>query len=205
MRLLCANALAVLLLVPCLRAQRPEHPRDPEAEKEEIESGIPIHSEAVVKACSGCHKADEKQRLSRISWRRTTPEGWEETIKRMISLNGLSMEPAQAREVLRYLADNLGLAPEEAKPAAFEVEKRIIEFKYPVKDVEETCSKCHSVGRVMLQRRTRSEWELLIAMHRGYYPLSDFQAFRHTGPRRRQIGGGIRERLRPTSVIRWTK
>ena len=32
------------------------------------------------------------------------------------------------------------------------------------------------------QRRTKAEWDLLIAMHRGWYPLVDNQAFRRTGP-----------------------
>jgi quinohemoprotein amine dehydrogenase len=44
------------------------------------------------------------------------------------------------------------------------------------------------MGRVILQRRTRSEWDLLIAMHRGWYPLVDFQAFRRTGPMPREPG-----------------
>ena len=44
------------------------------------------------------------------------------------------------------------------------------------------------MGRVISQRRTKSEWELLIAMHRGYYPLSDFQAFRRTGPPQTEPG-----------------
>ena len=68
--------------------------------------------------------------MTRISYRRTTPEGWEQTIKRMITLNNLTFEPAEARDVLRYLADHHGLAPEEAKPAAFEVERRQIEYTY---------------------------------------------------------------------------
>ena len=34
----------------------------------------------------------------------------------------------------------------------------------------------------MSQRRTRDEWELLLATHRAYYPLVDFQAFRRGGP-----------------------
>jgi quinohemoprotein amine dehydrogenase len=41
---------------------------------------------------------------------------------------------------------------------------------------------------VVSQRRTRAEWELLIAMHRGYYPLSDFQAFRRGGPPQTEPG-----------------
>jgi hypothetical protein len=34
------------------------------------------------------------------------------------------------------------------------------------------------MGRVILQRRTKEEWDLLINMHRGWYPLVDAQACR---------------------------
>src|ERR1051326_7958136 len=157
--------------------------------KEEIEQGIPITSELVRKSCSPCHKVDEKMRMSRISYRRTTPEGWEETIKRMVSLDGVRVEPGAARQILKYLANNLGLPPQEAKPAALEGERRMLDYKYTAdKDTEATCIKCHSMGRVISQRRTKGEWELLIAMHRGYYPLSDFQAFRRMGPMQTEPG-----------------
>jgi quinohemoprotein amine dehydrogenase len=170
-------------------AAQPDAAKKAADNKEEIEQGIPVASEVVRSACSPCHKVDEKQRMTRISYRRTTPEGWEETIKRMASLNGVHMEPAAARQILRYLANNHGLAPEEAKPAAFEVERRMIDYKYAAdKDTETTCIKCHSMGRVISQRRTKGEWELLIAMHRGYYPLSDFQAFRRGGPPQTEPG-----------------
>ena len=155
----------------------------PAADEEKKDEGIPVSNALVRQKCGGCHRADDKGRMTRISYRRTTPEGWEETIKRMVSLNDLKIEPAEAREILRYLADHHGLAPEEAKPGAFEVERRMIDYKYAGdKDTEETCIKCHSFGRVLLQRRTKEEWELVLAMHRGYYPLVDFQAFRRGGP-----------------------
>jgi quinohemoprotein amine dehydrogenase len=185
----CVVSLAVLSLSLLAQQETPAQPKEPtEKQKEEIDSGIPITSELVRKSCSPCHKADEKLRLTRISWRRTTPEGWEHTLKRMLELNGLQLEPAEAREVLRYLANNLGLAPEEARKAAFEGEKRTIDYHYPDKDVDQVCSRCHSLGRVISQRRSKTEWELLISMHRGYYPLSDFQAFRRGGPPATQPG-----------------
>ena len=171
----------LLASVLALTAMAQDQPAPPD-------EGTPITSDAVRTTCSPCHKADDKGRLTRISYRRTTPEGWEQTIKRMVSLNGLRLEPAAAREILKYLANNLGLAPEEAKPAYFEVEHVTPDYKYADHDTEETCSKCHSIGRVMLQRRTRTEWELLIAMHRGYYPLSDFQAFRRMAPMQTEPG-----------------
>jgi quinohemoprotein amine dehydrogenase len=147
------------------------------------EEGIPITDETTRKACGSCHRPDDKNQLSRISFQRNTPEGWQNTIQRMAALNGLNIDPATARHVVKYLANNLGLAPEEAKPAAWEVEKRWIDFKYTAStDAENACNKCHSLGRVISQRRTRGEWELLIAMHRGWYPLVDNQAFRRGGP-----------------------
>lgn len=162
----------------------PTPPPEPKPEEE----GFPIASAAVKEACGFCHKADDKGLMTRISYRRTTPEGWQQTIRRMAALNGAGMEPEKAREVLRWLADNLGLAPEEARPAAFEVERRMIDYKYADKDTEQVCSKCHSMGRVIAERRTKEEWELLIAMHRGFFPLSDFQAFRRLEARRTTPG-----------------
>ncbi len=152
------------------------------ASQTKAEEGIPIPNAVVQKACAPCHTVDDKQQISRISFRRNTPEGWQQTIRRMVALNGLRIEPATAREVVKYLSDHLGLAPEEARPAAFEAERRIVDYKYENADAERTCNVCHSMGRVISQRRTREEWNLLIAMHRGWYPLVDNQAFRRPGP-----------------------
>jgi quinohemoprotein amine dehydrogenase len=175
-RVSCAAVVLLFGASAPLLAQRPPAPAV------EVEPGIPVRSEAVQKACGSCHAKDDKGNLTRISYRRTTPEGWQETVKRMATLNGAPIEPSQAREVVRYLANEQGLAPEEARPAAFEVERRIIEYSYPDKDTQRACGACHSIGRPMLQRRTGEEWELLVAMHRGYYPLVDFQAFRNPAP-----------------------
>ena len=165
-----------------LGQQQPAAPAStaPQAKAEE---GIPIADATVQKACGPCHTVDDKQQISRISFRRNTPEGWQETIRRMVALNGLRIEPQTARDVVKYLSNHLGLAPEEARPAAFEAERRIVDFKYAANaDAEGVCNKCHSLGRVISQRRTREEWNLLIAMHRGWYPLVDNQAFRRPGP-----------------------
>ena len=171
---------AVLLLTIAVSAQAPQPTAAPTAKPEE---GIPITDATVVKACGSCHKPDDKGQLSRISFQRNTPEGWQDQIQRMAALNGLNIEPATARQVVKYLSNNLGLAPEEAKPAAWEAERRLIDFKYTANaDAESTCNKCHSLGRVISQRRTKGEWDLLIAMHRGWYPLVDNQAFRRAGP-----------------------
>jgi len=175
-------AAATVLLMSALlsAAQAPQPTSAPAAKPEE---GIPITDATVQKACGSCHRADDKQQMSRISFQRNTPEGWQTIIQRMAALNGLNIDPATARQVVKYLSTNLGLAPEEAKPVAWEAERRLIDFKYSANaDAESTCNKCHSLGRVITQRRTKTEWDLLIAMHRGWYPLVDNQAFRRGGP-----------------------
>jgi quinohemoprotein amine dehydrogenase len=164
-------------------------PTPPDPAVAAAEAGIPVTSDLVVTACGGCHKPDEQKRMSRISFIRAAPENWENTIKRMITLNGASLEPAEARAILKYLSDNHGLAPDEAQKVSFEAEKRLIDFTYEAdRETAIVCSSCHSIGRAMSERRTKAEWDLLISMHRGYYPLVDNQpmnngqGFRRTRP-----------------------
>jgi quinohemoprotein amine dehydrogenase len=153
------------------------------------DEGIPVQSELVRSRCGSCHKADDKNRLTRISYRRASPENWEKTIKRMVSLNHVTLDPADARNILKYLSDHNGLAPEEVRPIAWEAEHRQVEYTYtPDKDTSDTCSSCHTIARAMSERRTKDEWGLLVSMHRGYYPLVDNQpmnggqGFRRTRP-----------------------
>ena len=89
------------------------------------EEGFPVTDALVIKKCGTCHTKDDKGNLSRISWIRTTPEGWEEAIKRMVRLNGLVITSEEAKPILKYLATNHGLAPEEAKPVMYMPEHRI--------------------------------------------------------------------------------
>jgi len=146
-------------------------------------SGFLIRDATVLANCSGCHSADSTGRLRRLSYLRKTPEGWETSIRRMVTLNGVKLDPATARAIVKYLANQQGLAPEELRPGRFEVERRAIDYRYTADErTEHTCRACHSLGRVITQRRTQEEWELLVATHRGYYPLADFQAFRRGGP-----------------------
>lgn len=143
--------------------------------------GYPIDDATIVASCSRCHAQDAEGRLSRISWLRKTPEGWQTSLARMMALHGVDVSADQARTIVRYLADRQGLAPEELRPGRFEVERRMIDYDYPGDSgVEYTCIQCHSMGRVITQRRTKDEWALLLATHRALYPLVDFQAFRST-------------------------
>src|SRR6516162_4013577 len=135
--------------------------------------GIPINHQLTQDKCGGCHPRDAQGMMRRISYIRTTPEVWEQAIKRMIRLNGLSLKPEEAREILRYLSNNNGLAPEEAKSAFWEAEHRLFRDqsdKIPDDALQHTCNYCHTIGRVLTQRRSRDDYEKLINMHLGLFP-----------------------------------
>ena len=68
------------------------------------EDGIPVTDALTISKCASCHAKDDKGNLTRISWISTTPEGWEEAIKRMVRLNGLTLQPAEAKLIVKYLS-----------------------------------------------------------------------------------------------------
>jgi quinohemoprotein amine dehydrogenase len=186
MKALKRTLLAAFLLTPLIltltahsqtQPQSPQTPAAADKPKDGEDEGIPITNQLVIDKCSSCHKKDEKNRLTRISFERTTPEGWQQAIKRMIRLNGLTLSPEEARQIVKYLSNNNGLAPEEAKAAFYEAEKRVLDEKIPDESLRATCVLCHSLGRVLSQRRTREEWELLGNMHVGLFPVVAFQGF----------------------------
>ena len=111
-RTIIALALLLPVLPLMLGAESPAPLQAPAARTGAVavEEGIPVLSADVKQACGSCHVPDEKGIMTRISYRRATPENWELTIKRMMALNGAPVTPEQARVVLKYLADNQGLA-----------------------------------------------------------------------------------------------
>jgi quinohemoprotein amine dehydrogenase len=151
------------------------------------EEGIPVESDLLRSACGACHESDEKNRMSRISYMRKTPEGWQLTIKRMVRTGRVALTPEQARLIVRYLADHHSLAPAEARSVFYEAEKRPLLEKSPSRDYRQTCIRCHQGSRGMAQRRTAEEWSLLKGMHLGYFPVAESQSFRER-PRAEQDG-----------------
>lgn len=150
----------------------------------ESDDGIPVTDALTRAKCGGCHAADAKGNLSRISWVRATPEGWAQTLKRMVKLNGASISPDDARGIVKYLGTFHGLAPEEAKPVAYFAEHRVLdETNIPNEAVRGACASCHEFARPMSSRRSKREWALLQAMHVALYPQAERQYNRPaTGP-----------------------
>src|ERR1700736_4188859 len=127
-KMVVACLVAGLLCLPAM-AQRgvPGNNQPSVSPPEKPEEGIPVTDPLAISKCGTCHTKDEKGNLTRISWERSTPERWEEAIKRMVRLNGLTITPVEAHTIVKYLATYHGLAPEEAKPILYMAEHRIID------------------------------------------------------------------------------
>jgi quinohemoprotein amine dehydrogenase len=160
------------------------------AASDKPEEGIPVTDALVASKCGTCHAKDAKGNLARISWERATPEGWEEAIKRMVRLNGLTISPADARSIVKYLGTHHGLAPEEAKPVMYMAEHRMLEAEtiIPNDAVRGACSTCHAFGRGMSWRRSKTDWQYLENMHSALYAQAD--GFFHRSGRGGGGGGG---------------
>ena len=163
------RAFALSLSIGALLAQAPEE-------------GIPVTDALTVSKCAPCHKQDEKGNLTRISWERSTPEGWQLVIKRMIRLNNLTLTPDEARHIVRYLSASHGLAPEEARPVHYQAERRMQDETAPNDSVRDACMACHPYARALSWRRSREEWDLLVKMHIGYFPTVETNGFRRPPP-----------------------
>jgi quinohemoprotein amine dehydrogenase len=171
--------LASILVFPLLaQAQKPQAATSAEPAKSAPEEGIPVTNQLVITKCGGCHTKDEKGNMLRISWERATPEGWEEAIKRMVRLRGVSLAPDEARSILKYLATYHGLAPDEAKPIMYYAEHRIQdETNIPNDSVKGACANCHPMARPLSWRRSADDWKYLANLHIALYPQAD-EAFR---------------------------
>ena len=139
---------------------------------------------APLASCVGCHIPDEKGALSRIRDQRKTAEGWEMTINRMRLIHGLTLSgqeiniaPASMREMVKYLADNQGLAPSESEPYRYLLEQDLNRTEDIDADLAVMCGRCHSSARFALQRRTEDEWEKLVHFHLGQYPSTEYSLY----------------------------
>jgi quinohemoprotein amine dehydrogenase len=180
-----AMAVFCVFRVPASSSQSapPSEPKAETPSKGAGEEGFPVTDQRVISKCSSCHARDAKGNMTRISWIRTTPEGWEEAIKRMVRLQGVSLEPDDARKILHYLSDEHGLAPEEAKPVEYFPEHRMIDEKVPNEDVTRSCVACHALAKPLSWRRSADDWKLLINTHIALYPWVDSFNFQRQPPR----------------------
>jgi len=124
----------------------------------------------VISKCGTCHARDDRGNMQRISWARTTPEGWQDTVKQMILANGAFLTLPEARSIVRYLSSNHGLAPAEARPVMYDPERRIQEeTNIPSDGLRQDCARCHAFARALEWRRSAGDWKEFAASHAARY------------------------------------
>jgi quinohemoprotein amine dehydrogenase len=164
---LCLLLAAFALGQSSLGPNQSQDGRQPAATNEE---GIPVTDPLVIAKCGSCHARDDRGNMQRISWGRTTPEGWQDVLKKMILLDGVSVTPLEARSIVKYLSTSHGLAPEEAEPVMYDAERRIhTETGIPSDSLRDACAKCHSFARSLSWRRPLEEWKQFADSHRARY------------------------------------
>lgn len=134
------------------------------------EQGIPVTDPLVIAKCGSCHASDRQANMERISWLRTTPEGWQDVVKSAIVVNGAKLTPVEARSIVKDLSANHGLAPEEAKPFMYYPERRVRdETGLGDDNLRKGCAKCHGLARTFSSRRSEDEWKRLSNVHATRY------------------------------------
>lgn len=125
--------------------------------------------------CGSCHI--EGGKLQRLADMRKTPEGWDMSIARMQVWHKIEVSKAERRVLVKYLADRYGLAPEETAAYRFLIERvPSSQDVVPSEELGQMCGRCHSFGRVALQRRDKAEWLQLIHTHVGQFPSIEYSA-----------------------------
>ncbi|MBD5800821.1 Quinohemoprotein amine dehydrogenase A, alpha subunit [Azoarcus sp. Aa7] len=131
--------------------------------------------DVIDKKCASCHLEDGK--LTRIPEIRKSPEGWDMTVVRMGIWHKVELTADERRAVVKYLADRQGLAPSESAAFRFLTERRPnMQDAPPDDELAQMCARCHSYGRVALQRRDEDEWRKLMHTHLGQFPSAEYSA-----------------------------
>jgi quinohemoprotein amine dehydrogenase len=134
------------------------------------EEGIAVTDPLVIAKCGTCHPPDARGNLERISWERSTPEGWQEALKKMLLEKRVALSPMEARSVVKYLSSSHGLAPEEAKSVMYYAERRIHDETETTEGTPlAACTKCHQAARPLSWRRSVDDWKQLADTHVQQY------------------------------------
>lgn len=125
--------------------------------------------------CAACHQPDEKGGLEVIEETRMTPEEWKVVVDRMGRMSEVPMTDAEFKGIIKELSKALCLAPAEMSGVAYLNSDENSQYReIPKDDLEKrmhtACVRCHTFGKIVSHRCTRSQWNEVRSMHLGYYP-----------------------------------
>ncbi len=99
------------------------------------------------------------------------------TLVRMQLAHGVMLSPGERHSLVRLLSESNGLAPSEAAAQRPILERRPAYVESPPDaDLAVMCARCHTWGRVALQRRSEAEWLKHVHFHVGQFVTLEYQA-----------------------------
>ncbi|SRR5581483_7041470 len=104
-------------------------------------------------ACTACHG------LGTIVQMRDGPAGWKHQVENMV-LRGAQLNGSEVETVVRYLSANFG--PGSQKPMGTQAAVTLPEGAGK-QLVEVHCALCHDLGRIAAVKRSKSDWEAVVA------------------------------------------
>ena len=105
-------------------------------------------------ACTQCHA------LGTVVQMRDGPGGWKRQVRNMI-FRGAQVNDADSEKLIDYLAANFG--PGSARPAVANATPVSLPDGSGKELVEARCQLCHDLGRVAGIKRTKTEWDGIVA------------------------------------------
>src|SRR4051812_29711377 len=78
-------------------AAAPQRQRAAPPARKDTTAGFAIADQTVIARCGSCHVRDSTGLMERLSYLRKTPEGWEISIRRMVALQHVRVDPTEAR------------------------------------------------------------------------------------------------------------
>jgi quinohemoprotein amine dehydrogenase len=132
---------------------------------------IPITDATVLAKCGACHKTSDSGIMARVSFARSTPEGWQNALKQMVLRHDMNVTAEEARTIVRYLSAAQGLAPEEAKPLMYGVERRIHDEQRMGYTLVRECGRCHALAQTLSWRRPANDWQEVANTHAAQYKI----------------------------------
>jgi quinohemoprotein amine dehydrogenase len=134
-------------------------------------------AQLITERCTSCHRTLPDGKLNRIDQARRTPDAWLMTLTRMERLHKVVLNDAERHTLVKHLSDTRGLAPEETRGFRYALEGRsdVIEAGHD-EELMVICARCHSYGRIALQRRDAEEWRKLSHFHQGQFPTAEYQS-----------------------------
>jgi quinohemoprotein amine dehydrogenase len=130
--------------------------------------------------CIGCHSVDKTGRIPVLEGVRTTPEEWENILRRM-GRRGFPLSDAERKNAVKEISRYQSLTPDEnaaigylaVSPAA-----NLAESVPGHEDFRQTCVSCHSYAKVASHRRSPASWAYMPDFHLASFTAALTQSYR---------------------------